>query len=152
GLLDIEPLAGAGELRWRARFASWAEALSARDACRAKTGLAPDLPSAPYRFVPDAVQQYLLTSRRTSFGGMRFGDLRRMALDIEVLTGESGEFPSPARAADRIGAVALADSTGFRHVVRGDRLDEPALLEETSRIIRERDPDTIEGHNIFRFD
>ncbi|HEU5196143.1 MAG TPA: 3'-5' exonuclease, partial [Methylomirabilota bacterium] len=83
---------------------------------------------------------------------MRFGDLRRMALDIEVVTGESGEFPSAARAADRIVAVALADSTGFRYVVRGDRLDEPALLEETSRMIRERDPDTIEGHNIFRFD
>jgi len=75
-----------------------------------------------------------------------------MALDIEVMTGESGEFPSAAREADRIVAVALADSTGFRHVVRGDRLDEPALLEETTRIIRERDPDVIEGHNIFRFD
>jgi DNA polymerase, archaea type len=75
-----------------------------------------------------------------------------MALDIEVLTGESGEFPSAAREADRIVAVALADSTGFRHVVRGDRLDEPALLEETTRIIRERDPDVLEGHNIFRFD
>jgi DNA polymerase I len=36
--------------------------------------------------------------------------------------------------------------------VRGDRLDERALLEETSRIILERDPDVIEGHNIFRFD
>ena len=83
---------------------------------------------------------------------MRFGDVRRMALDIEVMTGESGEFPSAAREADRIVAVALADSTGFRHVVRGDRLDEPALLEETTRIIRERDPDALEGHNVFRFD
>jgi DNA polymerase elongation subunit (family B) len=83
---------------------------------------------------------------------MRFGDLRRLALDIEVVTGESGEFPSAARAADRIVAVALADSSGFRHVVRGDRLDERALLEETTRIIRERDPDVIEGHNVFRFD
>ena len=152
GLLDVQPLAGAGELRWLARFGSWGDALQARDACRAKTSLAPDLPSAPYRFFPDPVQQYLLTSGRTSFGGMRFGDVHRMALDIEVLTGESGEFPSAAREADRIVAVALADSTGFRHVVRGDRLDEPALLEETTRIIRERDPDVLEGHNIFRFD
>src|SRR5439155_15821321 len=52
----------------------------------------------------------------------------------------------------RIIAVALADSTGFHHVVRGDRLDERALLVECSRIIGERDPDVIEGHNIFRFD
>ena len=152
GLLAVEPLAGAGALRWRARFASWPEALAARDRCRERSALAPDVTAAPYRFVPDPVQQYLLTSGRTSFGGMRFGDLRRLALDIEVVTGEGHEFPSATREADRIVAVALADTTGFRHVVRGDRLDERALLEETTRLILERDPDVIEGHNIFRFD
>jgi DNA polymerase elongation subunit (family B) len=152
GVLQVRPLDGTGELRWLARFGAWTDALAARDACRAKTGLAPDLPAAPYRFFPDPVQQYLLTSGVSSFRGMRFGDLRRLALDIEVLTGESGEFPSAAREADRIVAVALADSTGFRHVVRGDRLDERALLQEATRIIRERDPDVLEGHNIFRFD
>src|SRR2546428_2200091 len=68
------------------------------------------------------------------------------------MTTEGYEYPSAARAGDRIIAVALADSTGFRHVVRGDRLDERALLDECSRIVRERDPDVIEGHNIFRFD
>jgi DNA polymerase elongation subunit (family B) len=152
GLLAIDALAGAGALRWRARFGAWADALGARDIARQRSGLAPDLPAAPYRFVPDPVQQYLLASGRTSFGGMRFGDLRRLALDIEVVTGEGGGFPNAAREADRIVAVALVDTTGFRHVVRGDRLDEPALIEETTRIIHERDPDVIEGHNIFRFD
>jgi DNA polymerase, archaea type len=152
GLLDVQHLQGPGELAWLARFASWSEALVARDGCRSKSGLAPDLPTAPYRLFPDPVQQHLLATGHTSFGGMRFGDLRRMALDIEVVTGGDHEFPSAARADDRIVAVALADSTGFRHVVRGDRLDEPALLAETTRILRERDPDVIEGHNIFRFD
>jgi DNA polymerase elongation subunit (family B) len=114
--------------------------------------VAPDQPVAPYRFFPDPVQQHLLTTGHMSFGGMRFGDLRRLALDIEVVTDGEHEFPSAAREGDRIVAVALADSTGFRHVVRGDRLDEPALLEETTRLLRERDPDVIEGHNIFRFD
>jgi DNA polymerase elongation subunit (family B) len=152
GLLALEPLAGPGELRWRARFGAWAEALAARDLARQRSGLAPDLPAAPYRFVPDPVQQYLLDSGHASFAGMRFGDLRRLALDIEVVTGGDHEFPNAARAADRIVAVALADSTGFRHVVRGDRLDEPALIEETTRLLRERDPDVVEGHNIFRFD
>jgi DNA polymerase elongation subunit (family B) len=152
GLLGVEPLAGPGGLRWRARFGAWADALAARDLARQRSGLGPDLPGAPYRFVPDPVQQYLLASGRTSFGGMRFGEVRRLALDIEVVTGEGNEFPNAARAADRIVAVALADTTGFRHVVRGDRLDEPALLDETTRLILERDPDVIEGHNIFRFD
>jgi DNA polymerase I len=152
GLLGLDELNGPGELRWRARFGSWAEALAARDLARQRSGLAPDLPAAPYRFVPDPVQQYLLASGHTSFGGLRFGDLRRLALDIEVVTGEGGGFPNAARAADRIVAVALVDSTGFRHVVRGDRLDEAALLAETTRLVRERDPDVIEGHNVFRFD
>ena len=31
-------------------------------------------------------------------------------------------------------------------------MSEPALLEECARLIRARDPDVIEGHNIFRFD
>jgi DNA polymerase, archaea type len=152
GLIDIETLAGSGALRWRARFASWPDALAARDVCRERSGLAPDAASAPYRFVHDPVQQYLLASGRTSFGGLRFGDLRRLALDIEVVTGDGHEFPNAMREADRIVAVALADSSGFRHVVRGDRLDERSLLEETTRLVRERDPDVIEGHNIFRFD
>ncbi|HEU4369580.1 MAG TPA: DNA polymerase domain-containing protein [Methylomirabilota bacterium] len=152
GLLETTPLAGPGELRWRARFEAWTDALGARDLARQRSGLAPDVPVAPYRFLPDPVQQYLLASGRTSFGGMRFGELRRLALDIEVVTSGAHEFPNAAREADRIVAVALVDSTGLRHVVRGDRLDERALLEETSRLIRERDPDVIEGHNIFRFD
>jgi DNA polymerase elongation subunit (family B) len=83
---------------------------------------------------------------------MRFDDLRRLALDIEVITTDGFEFPLAAREGDRIVAVALADAAGFRHVVRGDRMDERALLEECGRIIAERDPDVIEGHNIFRFD
>ena len=63
GVLSVDHLDGAGELAWLARFASWSEALAARDGCRNKTGLAPDLPAAPYRFFPDAVQQYLRASR-----------------------------------------------------------------------------------------
>ena len=152
GLLAVEPLAGGGTLRWRAHFAAWADALTARDLARERSGVGPELPAAPYRFVPDPVQQYLEMSGRTSFGGIRFGDLRRLALDIEVVTGEGHEFPSAAREADRIVAVALADSTGFAHVVRGDRMDERTLLEETTRLIQERDPDVVVGHNIYRFD
>ena len=152
GLQALEPLEGPGAFRWLAHYRSWADALGGRDRCREVSGQAANAPAAPYRFLADPVHQYLLESGRTSFGGLAFGDLRRLALDIEVVTTEGYEFPSAARAGDRIVAVAIADSSGFRHVVRGDRLDERELLEECTRIIRERDPDVIEGHNIFRFD
>ena len=49
-------------------------------------------------------------------------------------------------------AIALADSAGFRHVLRGDQMDERALLAGVRALLAERDPDVIEGHNIFRFD
>ena len=152
GLLSLDKLAGSGELAWLARFAAWPDALGARDRCRERSGASQATASAPYLFPGDAGHAYLLASGRTSFGGMRFTDLRRLALDIEVVTTEGFAFPNAAREGDRIVAVALADTTGFRHVVRGDKLDERALLLECGRLIAERDPDVIEGHNIFRFD
>ncbi|MGH7311970.1 MAG: DNA polymerase domain-containing protein [Candidatus Rokuibacteriota bacterium] len=152
GLVAVEPLAGAGSLSWLVRLQTWSDALAAREVCRERSGLAPNAPAAPYRFLPDPVHQYLLLSGRTFFGGLGFADLRRLALDIEVATGEGFEFPSPARPTDRVIAVALADTTGFRHVIRGDQMDERELLQECVRMVRERDPDVIEGHNIFRFD
>src|SRR5262245_19406729 len=142
GLLDASHLEGPGALAWLVRFDSWGSAVAARDRVR----------GIPHWFSGDPVHQHFLASGTAAFGGMRFGDLRRMALDIEVLTSEGFEFPSAAREGDRIIAIALADSTGFRAVLRGDQLTEPALLEELTRLIRERDPDVIEGHNIFRFD
>lgn len=151
-LVEEVALDGAGELRWLLRFASWPAALAARDRCRDASGQAPGSSAAPYHFFADPVHQYLLLTGRTSFGGLAYADLVRMAVDIEVLTTEGFEFPSAARPGDRVIAVALADTRGFRHVVRGDRLDEAALLAECSRLVRERDPDVIEGHNVFRFD
>jgi DNA polymerase I len=152
GLADAAHLEGPGEFAWVARFDSWHAALAARDRCRERTGQGSGAPSVPYLFPGDPVHQYLLLSGRTMFGGLRFDDLRRLALDIEVITTDGFEFPSAARPDDRIVAIAISDTTGFSDVLRGDRMDERELLETCSRVIRERDPDVIEGHNIFRFD
>jgi DNA polymerase, archaea type len=142
GLVEIVALEGPGDLAQLARFDSWGSALAARERARA----------VPHWFAADPIHEFFLATGYTSFGGMAYRDLRRLSLDIEVLTTEGFEFPSAARAGDRIIAIALADTTGFRHVLRGDRLSEPALIEGCSRLIRERDPDLVEGHNIFRFD
>jgi DNA polymerase elongation subunit (family B) len=75
-----------------------------------------------------------------------------MAIDIEVTTGAGFEFPHAGRESDRIIAIAVADSTGFSTVLSGAQLSERDLLAECSRLIRDRDPDVLEGHNIFRFD
>jgi DNA polymerase elongation subunit (family B) len=152
GEADLAPLDGTGVYRWLARVPSWATALKARDHCQKVSRKSPAAPDAPYRFVNDAVQQFLMLTGKTSFIGLAFPALRRLALDIEVLSGEGFEFPNAARESDRIIAIALADSTGWERVISGREHPEPELLELCSRLIRERDPDVIEGHNIFRFD
>ncbi|HTG10885.1 MAG TPA: 3'-5' exonuclease [Candidatus Eisenbacteria bacterium] len=152
GDVEVTPLDGAGVYRWLAECPSWSQALRVRDHCLRVSGKSAGAPEAPYRFLNDPVHQFLLRSGKTSFLGMGFGDLRRMALDIEVTTAPGFEFPNAARESDRIIAIAMADSTGFSTVLSGALMSEAQLLAECSRILRERDPDVLEGHNIFRFD
>ncbi len=95
-------------------------------------------------------QQYLLQSGRTCFKGMAFDDLHRLQLDIEVYT-EHG-FPQAVREEDQIIIIALSDNRGWRRLIDGQALSEKTMLEEMVRVIREKDPDVLEGHNIFAFD
>ncbi len=152
GEAEVTPLDGPGTYRWLARFPSWALAGKAREHCQKISGKGSTAPDAPYRFFNDAVLQFLLLTGKTSFLGLAFSDLRRLALDIEVFTAEGFEFPHAARPSDRIIAIAMADSTGWEHVISGREMSEREMLDECSRLISERDPDVIEGHNIFRFD
>ncbi|MBI2526955.1 MAG: DNA polymerase II [Candidatus Rokubacteria bacterium] len=152
GDAELSPLEGERGYRCLARLPTWAQAEKAREHCRKVTGRPPGAPDAPYRFLGEATHQFLLWTGKTSFRGMVFGDLRRMALDLEVLTGPGFEFPNALRESDRIIAIALADSSGWSTVLSGAAQSEAELIEDCSRLIRERDPDVLEGHNIFRFD
>ena len=83
---------------------------------------------------------------------MRFEDLRRLQIDIETAISPGFEFSSPER--DAILAVALSDASGWEEifVVEQDSLEsERTVLEGLTAIIQERDPDVIEGHNVFKF-
>ncbi len=103
-------------------------------------------------FVPDPVTQYLTQTGRTLFKGMEFAELRRLQLDLETYAAPPHRFGNAARPADRIILIALADSTGWRHLLDGRKLSEPDMLQELVAILQERDPDAIEGHNIYGFD
>lgn len=95
-------------------------------------------------------QQYLAQTGRTLFKGMDAADLVRLQLDIEVYA--PGAFPDAAVPEHRVILVALSDSTGWTHLVGAPGMDEADVLRETVRLVRERDPDVIEGHNLFGFD
>jgi DNA polymerase elongation subunit (family B) len=145
-------LAGDFTFRYMARFPGLAALEKAKRHLRKATGKAPNAPEAPYFVLSDPVEQYLMLTAVTNFIGMEFSQLRRLQLDIETYISAGFEFPNPERPGDRIVAIAIRDSTGFERVISGREFDERAMLEEMVRILLERDPDVIEGHNLFRFD
>ncbi|HEV3115131.1 MAG TPA: DNA polymerase domain-containing protein [Candidatus Binataceae bacterium] len=105
----------------------------------------------PYFVLTDPVEQFLMLTGMTFFVGLEFAQLRRLQIDVEACISAGFEFPSGAREGDRIAAIAVTDSSGFERVLLGSEMDEKAMLEQLVAIIRERDPDVIEGHNLFRF-
>ena len=83
---------------------------------------------------------------------MKLSDLNRMQLDIETYCASGFEFCSAQREEDRIIAIALSDTSGWETVLWGKELSEAEMLQRLNLLIQERDPDIIEGHNIFKFD
>jgi DNA polymerase, archaea type len=101
---------------------------------------------------PDPVTQYLMQSGRTLFKGMQFDEVHRLQLDIETYTTPPHRFSNAGRAGDQIVIIALSDNWGWHHLIDARKLSERQLLQELVRIIQEKDPDVIEGHNILNFD
>jgi DNA polymerase, archaea type len=152
GAHTIIGLAGDFRFRWLVTLDDTRALDAARRHLRDQTGKAGGAPEAPWFALVDPIEQHLMLTGTTFFIGMRFGELHRMQLDIETFISPGFEFPSAAREGDRIVAIAISDTDGFEQVLSGAAMDERAMLEEMVRIIRERDPDVIEGHNLFRFD
>ena len=135
--LNIEAERLAGDLRygWRISVNSWKELIALRNG----------LKNAGRSFfaLSDPVQHYLTHTGRTLFKGLAFEQLRR--LQLEVLAGD-----------ERLMSIALADSTGWEELILVDPNNtedsERVALKRLTALIKERDPDVIEGHNLFRSD
>lgn len=102
-------------------------------------------------FRADMSTQYLLQSGKTLFKGMAFNDVYRMQLDIETYSANY-KFSRAERIDDRIILIALSDNRGFETLLGGKHVSEKSLLQQCIKLILEKDPDVIEGHNIFNFD
>lgn len=145
-------LGGDAGYRHLAVFPDWHTCLAARDHLVRTSRATPAAPGAPYLFYSDPIHQHFLRTGKTFFKGMDFAEVRRLALDIETFCAEGYEFSNPERAEDRIISIAVMDSAGYEEVLFGEELPEEAMIERLGEIIRTRDPDVIEGHNLFRFD
>jgi len=157
------PLEGANYYRFLAIFRSWKNYRTALDFVNSST---PDNSSAGTDFQNgsslnshltynrgDAITQYLMQTGKTLFKGMLFEDLYRLQLDIETYY-RPGKNDGNRKGIgeDPIIIVSLSDNRSWEHVIHSKGRTEKALLEELVSIIRQKDPDVIEGHNIFGFD
>lgn len=150
--LETRELQGEGIFRYLATYPDVKAQGDARRAFQKASGESPGSADAPYRVLSDPLHQYLLASGRTSFKGMAFTDLVRMQLDVIACCPQGYEFPDAQRADDTIVAVGVAASSGFETVLRADEMGgEKALLARLVDIVREQDPDVIEGHDVYRF-
>ena len=92
---------------------------------------------------PSPVKTFLTATGITLFKGMSFDELHRMQIDLET----QGLSPTDPEA--RILVIAVSDNRGFEEVLTGP---EDEIIARFVRIVQERDPDVIEGHNLYGFD
>jgi DNA polymerase, archaea type len=92
----------------------------------------------------DPVQHYLTATGRTLFKDLPFEELKRMQL--EVLSFEGGD--------SHVTSIALSDNTGWEELIVVDPNNvedsERAALKRLTSLVKRRDPDVIEGHDLFR--
>jgi DNA polymerase elongation subunit (family B) len=145
-------LDGGGALDTLVSFRNWTDCRAASRAIADATGVNPGAPNAPCLFLNDPVHQYLLVSGKTLFRGMSFADVSRMQVDIECRTTPGYDFCNAEREGDSIIAIGLGDNTGWSETISASEMSETDILKRFVAAVKERDPDVIEGHNIFNFD
>lgn len=121
---------------WMAQFDSWTEYQTARTRLR-------DMHVEMFAF-GIAERQFLALSGYTLFKEMSFDDVHRMQVDIET-AGLNPQDP-----ANRILLIVLHDNRGWSEVL--DDANEAVLLQRFVQLLRQHDPDVIEGHNLYGFD
>lgn len=100
---------------------------------------------------PDPTTQYLIQSGITHFKRLAFDDLHRLQVDIETYSKEY-KFSNARKTEDRIILIALSDNRGWEEILDGRKYNELEMLQKLEAFIMEKDPDVIEGHNLFGFD
>ena len=98
--------------------------------------------------------QWLLQRRLRLYGDLPFAALRRCQLDIETGSTEAGAFSDARNPGDRVLAIGLLCGGRRELLVLAEETDagEKKLLLAFNDLLRELDPDTVEGHNLYKFD
>ncbi len=92
---------------------------------------------------PGGAKMALIRLGMTLFKGMTFEDVVRMQFDLETM----GLNPEPDE--NKILMIAVSDNRGLVDIIEGD---EKEILERFVALVNDRDPDVLEGHNVYGFD
>ena len=152
--IETERLEGDLKYGWLITVDSWKELIALRNGLKKA--------SRDFFAFNDPVQHYLTATGRTLFKELPFEELKQMQLEVLSLedavagTGDPGAGISDPGYNDHIMSIALSDNTGWEELIIVDPTSveesEHAALKRLTALIKERDPDVIEGHNLFRFD
>lgn len=103
-----------------------------------------DLPFV--HLIPDQISQFLIQSGKTYFKEMDFADVHRMQISIETYKKPGTRQSNPNRTDDRILYIALTDNKGWEKIIGKKEKSEKEVIVKLIEIIRDRNPDIIEGH------
>jgi DNA polymerase I len=145
--IEAEKLEGDLRYGWLITVDSWKELVALRNGLKNAGRV--------FFAFSDPVQHYLTATGRTLFKELPFEDLKRMQLEVLSLEDVAEEVGDPGKG-DHIMSIALSDNTGWDELIiidpKNAEESEHAALKRLTAIVKERDPDVIEGHNLFRFD
>jgi DNA polymerase elongation subunit (family B) len=152
--IETEKLEGDLKYGWLITVDSWKELIALRNGLK-KAG-------RDFFAFNDPVQHYLTATGRTLFKELPFEELKRMQLEVLSLEVAVAGIADPGAGIsdpgynNHIMSIALSDNTGWEELIIVDPTSveesEHAALKRLTALIKERDPDVIEGHNLFRFD
>jgi DNA polymerase I len=145
GMDNAEKLSGDLKFNWLITVDSWKELIALRNGLK-RAG-------RTFFAFSDPVQHYLTATGRTLFKGMALEEVKRLQLEVISL---SGEDDLAAASQEHLASIALSDNSGWEEliVIDSDQSEESekAAIKRLTNLIKERDPDVIEGHDLFRFD
>jgi DNA polymerase elongation subunit (family B) len=139
--IETEKLRGNLKYGWLITVDSWKELIALRNGLKNA--------SRDFFAFTDPIQHYLTATGRTLFKDLALEELKRMQLEVLSVAGVGDPGTN-----DHIISIALSDNTNWEELI----LVDPNNVEESERnalrrltaLIKERDPDVIEGHDLFR--
>ena len=141
--IETEKLRGNLKYGWLITVDSWKELIALRNGLKNA--------GRDFFAFTDPIQHYLTATGRTLFKDLPFEQLKRMQLEVLSVAPRSRDDPGNN---DHLMSIALSDNSGWEELIVVDpnnvQESERNALRRLTALIKQRDPDVIEGHDLFR--